>query len=241
MTHFLLHIRDLCANFLFPRSPKVLELESLSVGVLLDTLPPADFARPKAGFVEPKAGRLKDKNATALFDYSHPLVKEIVWELKYNGNRRIADKLGEILYDVIRHELLNLGLFEKWIRPTSSGQRPILVPIPISDKRRFERGWNQSELLAEQIMAHDGEKVLKYLPRQLAKLRHTESQTKTASRNERLENLTDSMKVLNASLMAGECVIVLDDVTTTGSTFAEARRALYAAGAKEIFCIAVAH
>ena len=119
--------------------------------------------------------------------------------------------------------------------------KPILIPIPISDKRRFERGWNQSELLAEAVMAQDIDKTFKYLPRQLTKLRHTESQTKTGSRSERLKNLTDSMKVLNTSSAAGKCLIVLDDVTTTGATFREARRALKVAGAKKILCIAVAH
>lgn len=217
---FLSDVKDLFTDFLFPKNQKVLRLEALSVEVLLETLP--------------KAGHLKDKYTLALFDYSHPLVKEMVWALKYGGNARIADKLGGILYDVIAHELRDFATFEKW-------ERPILMPIPISDKRRFERGWNQSELLAEEVLAHDMEKSFRYLPRQLIKLRHTESQTKTASRSERLENLTNSMKILNASAVTGECVVVLDDVTTTGATFAEARRALSAAGARKILCVAVAH
>jgi len=218
--HLLSRMRDLFVNFLFPPSPKVLELETFSAGVLLETLPPAES--------------LKDKHTMALFNYSYPLVKEIIWGLKYSGNVRIAEKLGEILHDHIQHELADLALFEKW-------DRPILIPIPISDKRRYERGWNQSELLTKAVMAHDHEKVFRYLPKQLVRFRHTESQTKTASRSERLENLTNSMKVLNAPSVAGECVIVIDDVTTTGSTFAEARRALRAAGARKILCVAVAH
>ena len=222
--HFLSRIRDLCVNFLFPQSPKILELEALSVDTLLETLP--------------RAKESKDKHTIALFDYSHPVVKQMVWELKYGGNKKIADKFGTILYDVIRQELSELALSESAIWRMA---RPILVPVPISDKRRFERGWNQSELLAEAVKARDSEKMFKYLPRQLAKLRHTESQTKTGSRSERLANLTDSMKVLNASSVAGECFIVLDDVTTTEATFGEARRALRAAGAKKILCIAVAH
>lgn len=218
--YLLSRIRDLCADFLFPKNQKVLEVEALSAEELLNTLP--------------KAESPKDKHIVALFDYNHLLVREIIWGLKYDGNVKMAYKLGEILYDVIGDELANSASLKKFAKP-------ILVPIPVSDKRRFERGWNQSELLAEQVMKHDNKKILRYLPRQLAKLRHTESQTKTASRKERLGNLINSMKVLNALSVAGECVIVLDDVTTTGSTFAEARRALYAAGAKKVLCIAVAH
>ena len=143
--HFLSRIRDLGLDFLFPKNRKVLELEALSAETLLKTLPPAE--------------RLKDKHTMALFDYGHPLVKALVWELKYGGNIRIADKLGEILYDHIRHELADLALFGPagWRM-----DKPVLVPIPISGKRRFERGWNQSELLAEQVMARDSEKIFKY-------------------------------------------------------------------------------
>lgn len=216
----LSRVKNLVADFLFPPSPEILELEALSPSALLDALPPAKH--------------LKDKNTLALFDYAHPLTKAVIWELKYGGNARIAATLGEILRDAIRHELEDLSLFEKW-------GRPILVPMPISDKRRFERGWNQSELLAQGVLACDREKLFKYLPRQLAKLHHTESQTKTGSRDERLKNLAGSMKVLDAPSVAGECVVVLDDVVTTGSTFVEARRALREAGARKILCVAVAH
>lgn len=213
-------IRDPLVSFLFPKNKKILALEMLSAKELLDTLP--------------KAERVKNKNTFAVFDYAHPLVKEMVWELKYGGNRHIALKFGEILFEHIEHELLEKGVFGK-------GFRPLLVPVPISGKRRFDRGWNQSELLAEEIIKLDEKKLLKYLPRQLVKTHHTESQTQTSSRTERLKNIANSMKVLNPSSVAGEYLILLDDVTTTGSTFAEAERALYSAGAKEIFCLALAH
>lgn len=213
-------IRELFIDFLFPKSEKVLKLEALSVDNLLNILPSAE--------------NLKDKNILALFDYSHPLVKEIVWEIKYKGNPQITQKVGTILFDHIRQEILDLALFENW-------DKLVLIPIPVSDKRRFKRGWNQAELLAKEIMTHDQEKIFKYLPKQLVKYRHTESQTKTASKNERLKNIVDSMKVLNPSSVAGACVVILDDVTTTGATFAEARRALRAAGARKILCVAVAH
>jgi len=222
--HLLSHIRDLFTDFLFPKSFKVRKLEALSTDALTQILP--------------KAQHLKEKNTMALFDYNHFLVKEIIWELKYSGNVRIAGKLGEILYDYILHELVDLNLFE-----SSSWQREklILIPIPISDKRRLERGWNQSELLAIQIMMKDSKKMFKYLPGQLLKRHDTLSQIKTRSRKERLQNLTDSMIVKDEQKVGGACVIVIDDVTTTGSTFKEARRALFSAGAKRILCIAVAH
>lgn len=208
------------SDFLYPKNSKVLALESLSSDKLSGILPASSTTA--------------EESAMALFDYSHPLVKEIIWEVKYNGNRVLADKLGELLYDTIVSELEERNVFEK----TSA---VILMPIPISDKRRFERGWNQSELIASAVKARDNGSRFKYLPRQLAKLRHTESQTKTASRSERRENLKDSMKILNPLSVTDKYVVLIDDVTTTGSTFAEAKRALKIAGVKKIFCFALAH
>ena len=90
-------------------------------------------------------------------------------------------------------------------------------------------------------MAQDFKKLFKYLPGQLIKTHHTESQTTTASRAERERNLKNSMKIINPSSVEGEFVVVLDDVTTTGLTFAEAERALRACGAKKILFYALAH
>ncbi len=211
---------DSLTDFLFPKSQKVLILEAMSAADLLLTLPPAQ---------EPEDG-----NIIVLFDYSHPLVKEIIWEVKYAGNKKLATTLGEILYDAIFQELEEKGTLAK-VHPV------LLLPMPISGKRRFERGWNQAELLAKATKACDHNQIFKYMPGQLIKTLHTESQTRTASKSERKQNLLNSMLVVNPPSVRGKVVVLIDDVVTTGSTFNEAKRALKESGVKKILCVAVAH
>ncbi len=218
--NFLSRLKELFLNFLFPKSDRILELESLSPSQLVRTLSPSS--------------EIKERHIVALFDYGHSVVKEIVWEIKYGGNKRLARTMGQILYDYIIGELEERNVFAKW-------PRIVLMPMPVSDKRRFERGWNQAELLASAIKECDTSNVFKYLPRQLAKLQHTESQTRTATKSERLHNLTNTMRVLNPDSVKDKFVVLIDDVTTTGATFSEARRALETAGVKKILCVALAH
>lgn len=222
--NLLSSIKSLCIDFLFPKNEKVLRLEAHTCATLLDTLP--------------RAPEPEDKYTIVLFDYKYPTTREIIWELKYNGNTSIANKLGEILYDAIRHELSVLAPFESDPRQKN---KLLLIPVPISNKRRFERGWNQTELLCKRIMALGDTKIFTYVPNQLVKIRHTESQVKLGSKDARRENLVNSMKVLDPRYISGKFVVLVDDVMTTGSTFREARRALREAGAKKILCVAIAH
>ena len=216
----LIWLKESLFNFLFPERARVLHLESLTTAKLLDILPSCE--------------RIESENIVALFNYQNSLVKEIIWGIKYNGNKVLAERLGEILFDTIMAELSERNIFEK------TGN-VILMPMPISDRRRFERGWNQTELITEAVKSNDASQKLKYLPRQLAKVIHTESQTRTSGRKERRENLHNSMRVINPLSVKDRYVVLIDDVTTTGSTFKEAVRALKVAEAKKVLCFAVAH
>lgn len=205
-------------EFLYPISTEVQKLESLKPEELLSLLP---------------RSTLDERDTLALFSYQDPLVKEIIWEIKYKGNRTLAKSVATLLYDVVMDELQERNVLEKY-------HNVVLVPMPISDQRRLERGWNQAELLCEAIKKLDTTKRLEYLPKLLAKIKHTESQTKTTNKQERLENLHASMAV-DPEMITGKFIVLVDDVTTTGATFKEARRALQLAGAKKILCVAVAH
>jgi competence protein ComFC len=206
-------------NFLFPQAPRVIELEDLSPQELLTLLPRSPLA---------------EKDCFALFDYNHPLTKEIIWEIKYKGNHVLAEKMGLLLFDTITAELEERNVF-------TSSPEVLLVPLPISGKRLFERGWNQAELLSKAVKEHDTTNRFKHLTGQLVKTRHTESQTKTGSRKERLENLRGSMKLQHPPRVSGRTVVLIDDVYTTGATCAEAKRPLREAGVWKTYVFTLAH
>lgn len=207
------------SEFIYPSSREVLELENLSPDKLLSILP---------------RSTLDERDVLAIFSYQDPSVKEIVWQIKYKGNLTLAKSVATLLYDVIMDELQERNIFEK-------RESVVLIPMPVSNERRMIRGWNQAEILAEAIAKIDTAGRMKYEPRLLAKVRHTESQTKTTAKKERLANLEDSMQMLDHNAVTGEFVVLIDDVTTTGATFKEASRALREAGVKKILCVAIAH
>jgi ComF family protein len=207
-------------DFLFPKKASVITLEKLSPTSLRELLP--------------KNRHELGDGSYAIFDYQHSLTKEVVWEIKYKGNRILAENAGVLLYDEIVSELAERNWWEKF-------DSILLIPSPISDRRRLERGWNQAELLAEAVKFCDHEGRFRYTPGQLIKLSHTESQARTENRAERLSNLKNSMGVRHPQAVADRAAVLVDDVVTTGATLAEARRALKEAGVKKILCFALAH
>ncbi|MDB5194684.1 MAG: competence protein competence protein ComFC [Parcubacteria group bacterium] len=213
--------KNILFDFIFPKNASVAALDRLTPGELVRLLPAATDT--------------KDESVVAIFDYKNEMVREMIWELKYRGSRIVARTLSVVLMDVVKAELAERALFENF------QGRILLIPMPVSKKRRNERGYNQIEILCEALMKHDTEHLLAYLPNVLRKHKHTDSQTVAGRKAERLENIEHSMSVPDPLSVQGASIILIDDVTTTGATFREARRALREAGAKKILCIAVAH
>ncbi len=157
--------------------------------------------------------------------YHDPRVTALVWELKYYANRRAAvlagALLGEKLLGVVAEEL----------------GTPLLVPIPMHHSRRRERGHNQTEVLCRAAMNRLGAAV-EYKPRALARMRATPTQQGLA-RSVRLKNVANSMQADKALVHDRVCIVV-DDVSTTGATLEEAKRALRIAGARVVHGVVLA-
>lgn len=114
-----------------------------------------------------------------------------------------------------------------------------LIPIPLSKKRQEERGHNQSKILAESLVCHLPNTLL--ATDILIKIKETQKQALITHRKERLINPAGSFSVVDPREVVGKNFILIDDVTTTGATLAEARRVLLEAGASSVCAITAAH
>lgn len=180
----------------------------------------------------PRGASPPGKGIIACFDYRDTLVRQAVWELKYRGNKKVAKLLGAALYDEL------LAFLEEYA-PLTNFSEPLLMPIPLSRARRAERGFNQCELLADILVELDNGRNFAR-SHGLTKTKDTPSQTKSDTRKKRLENLKDCFAAA-ASAVKGRNIILIDDVSTTGATIEEARKALRRAGARKVIAFTVAH
>jgi ComF family protein len=115
-------------------------------------------------------------------------------------------------------------------------QQPFLVqPIPLHRNRQKERGFNQSELIAEWLSKKLPSTQVAFLERQ----KETKTQAKL-SRAERLKNAQNAFKLKKGAKVKGNSFILVDDVVTTGSTVNEAATVLKAGGAAWIGVFSIA-
>ncbi len=107
--------------------------------------------------------------------------------------------------------------------------------VPISRLRKFRRGYDQVELLANAV----GE-VLGVKPRPLLKkIRHNPPQSGIRGFAQRRANVLGAYRVAEGEPISGR-ILLLDDVITTGATAGECARILLTAGAAEVHCAALA-
>lgn len=172
-------------------------------------------------------------DAYTLYSYKDPLVKKAIWLLKYKNNDHSLQILGSLMTLRLEELLENLLLFENF-------NEPLLVPVPMSKKRKKERGGNQTEKLGEHIVNNLPKGMIDYSPIAMKKTQNTRSQATTKGRNERLRNLEGSFEA-TSRIVSGKNIILLDDVITTGATVEECRKTLKKAGAKKVIAFAVAH
>lgn len=169
-----------------------------------------------------------------LYDYRDPIIKKAIWHLKYKHKKRIAYIFSLVLYNRILEELSEFTLLLNF-------HEPILIPIPLAPKRKKERGFNQSELICQNLIKLDKLSNFTLYTDVLFKPKDTIHQAHIHNRRERLENLIGSFCIKNEEKIKGRNIILIDDITTTGATLSEAKKVLKKAGAKKIIAFTLAH
>jgi len=112
-------------------------------------------------------------------------------------------------------------------------RRVSLIPVPLASRRRRQRGYNQSERIAQSLADVGGHDLRCDV---LFRTRETPTQTKL-SPEARAANVADAFAARDVP--AGPCVI-LDDVFTTGATLVAAAEALVAGGAADVHAVTFA-
>lgn len=179
----------------------------------------------------PKSAPPEDLWVTSLFAYSNDTIHKAIWAIKYKGRYPLALRFGSYLSDA------TLVLLEDTLT-FNDAEEITIVPIPASSSGKRKRGYNQSELLARALIEKLDIKAT-LMPKALKKIRNTPRQSEIKKRSERIENIAGAF--MAQGNVNGKTILLVDDVTTTGATLREARRALRAAGAKHIYAVTVAH
>lgn len=164
-----------------------------------------------------------------------PFIKELLALWHYEGNVRSSllryKFYGKRSYHVAYGRLLAMKLLDEW-----DGEFDLITWVPISRRRKFRRGYDQVELLAQAVSKELGMELIPCLK----KVRHNPPQSGITGSAQRRANVLNVYKAQNPEQFAGKRILLLDDIVTTGATVSECARVLLTAGAKEVYCAAIA-
>lgn len=146
----------------------------------------------------------------------HPPADTLVYHLKYRGWHALARPLAECMAAVA-------------LPPDAARETALCMYVPTTARRLRERGYNQAQKIAEQFALDTGKTLVHALERTGA--RGSQTTLQPAARR---ANVAGAFRIRAdvADLVAGEHVLLVDDVLTTGATASECATAIAAAGAR---------
>jgi len=179
--------------------------------------------------VEPKAITWPDEDKKyfdACFiccEYQNKLLQKIIKQYKYS----YLENLSSVLTNILERQARQLAL----------GKNTIISNVPLHKNKKRQRGFDQTEIIARQLAR---QLDLQYQPL-LKRVRATKTQAQL-SKQQRMNNVADVFELLPAggASAAGHNILLIDDITTTGSTLNQAAKALKNGPYGQIIALAIA-
>lgn len=162
-------------------------------------------------------------------DWNNMLVRQMIYEFKYRFIKELSSPLTEILIKFLEtNKPINL-----------STDKLILIPVPLHKRRLSWRGFNQSELLAQQINNYLKIPIIDNL---LFRTKNTSPQMEITDQIQRIKNVSGAFKIKSQdeNPLRNKSIILVDDICTTAATFENCARALGPLKPKEIWGLAIA-
>lgn len=141
-------------------------------------------------------------SATAyLYYYKEGQYSSLIHHLKYHDHPEVGTYLGRLAATELRES----GFFDGI---------DLIIPVPLSRKRYRQRGYNQSDYIAQGIS-----EVTHIALRTDCLVRTVDTDTQThKSQEERWKNTEGIFQVVNPEVLKGKHLLLIDDVATTGAT-----------------------
>lgn len=113
----------------------------------------------------------------------------------------------------------------------------LVIPVPLSRTRRFERGFNQAEVIARLVGRALSLPVDAY---SLTRIKHTAMHRAGMDKKAREKTVEKAFEVTRPKLVAGKRILLIDDVLTSGSTASSCAKILKAGGTESVSLFTIA-
>lgn len=155
-------------------------------------------------------GILSIERATSYIYYAKESpYNNLIHHMKYSDRPEIGKRMAT----AAASELINQGFFE---------EVDIIIPLPLSKKKKAERGYNQCDYIAEGIS-----KITNIPIDNKSVTRHIANDTQTHKhREERWKNVENIFSITSAETLKDKHILLVDDVLTTGATLTSCGRAI---------------
>lgn len=147
-----------------------------------------------------------------------------------SGNPTLALYFAEKMAEYLMENFAEIASFKE-----ENGNALMIIPVPLTNARLRERGYNQAFLLAERVCDVLKEKGVsaELYEKVLEKQRDT-AQQKHMSYASRMENVAGAYHIHDRKSCRGKTVVLIDDILTTGATGSECASRLLSAGAERV-------
>jgi ComF family protein len=218
---FLLALRDYLQTLFFPKECVICKkVNNFICPNCLATLP----IRPSAPPEKIRHQDYLDQVHIASF-YAHPALATLINLYKFHYQESLGKILAQLLIYYIKKNQLQTTLSDF-----------ILIPLPLHNRRLLERGFNQSEILAQVLATH---LKLPLVHDCLRRTRYTKHQT-LLNQNKRQKNISGVFSIIDNQTIIGKKILLIDDVVTTGASLNEAAKILRQNGAIKVIGLALA-